>query len=204
MSTIERYARFIYHCQAQKVEGPVEMHHIVPKALGGKNVKSNMVAMTLRQHYIAHWMLWKIYGGSMAAAFFWMNNDKKHKRIGSRGYEKLRIEAKTNMSQKRKAYMANPAARENLRKHRANQVIPKEAYEKQAKVISSLVWLNDGVRSYRVRPELVEQKLASGLTHGRLSNYINEDYKKMRSQIASDQWQAVKAAGRGTLKGITL
>lgn len=205
MSTIERYARFITACQNQKINGTVEMHHIVPLSLGGKNDKSNLIALTLRQHYIAHWMLWKIYKGPMAQAFFMMNNDTKYNHIGSRAYEKIREDAKVNMRQKRKEYMAKPEAKENLRKHRANQIIPKEAYEKQAKVMSSLVWLNDGTRSYRVRPELVDKKLSEGLKHGRLCNYINKDYKNMRSQIASNQWQALKAKGHtGSLKGTSL
>jgi len=40
-----------------------EFHHIVPKCLGGKDEDSNLVCLTLREHYIAHLLLTKIYAG---------------------------------------------------------------------------------------------------------------------------------------------
>ena len=202
MSYIGRYSRFIESCKKQVLSQPYEVHHVVPRSLGGTDAPENLVKLTLRQHYIAHWMLWKAYGGKMAQAFFMMNHDSKYKRIGSKGYEQLRTEAKVNMSKKRKEYMSNPAARDNLRKHRANQVISAESYAKQAKVISSLVWMNDGVRSYRVKPELVQDKLNTGLNEGRLMTFIDEQYRQKRSNSASRQWAAVKAAGRTNLVSV--
>lgn len=44
-----------------------ELHHIVPRCLGGSNEKDNLVYLTARQHFIAHWLLYKIYGGSKLA-----------------------------------------------------------------------------------------------------------------------------------------
>lgn len=225
MSYIGRYERFIDALKNQSVNGLVEMHHIVPKSMGGSNKKSNLIALTPRQHYIAHWMLWKAYGNKMAQAFWFMNNNGKHKAISSRSYEKLVKDARKAMSgenaswygkkatkemrakqsEKRKAYMANPEARENVRKHRASQIIPSEAYERQAKVMSSLIWMNDGNRSYRVKPELVNEKLDEGLMHGRIMSHINDEYKKLRSEIATKQWNALKSSGHvGSLKRISL
>lgn len=40
-----------------------ERHHIWPKSLGGTNLKDNMVYLTLREHYIVHHLLSKIYDG---------------------------------------------------------------------------------------------------------------------------------------------
>lgn len=191
MSYIGRYERFIEALKHQPIVAGMEVHHIVPKSMGGSNDKSNLISLTPRQHYIAHWMLWKAYGGKMAQAFFFFNN-YHGKRISSKAYEQLRSEAlaaisganhylygkqipaesRLKMSEKRREYMAKPEAKENLRRHRANQVISKEAYAKQAKVMSSLVWLNDGVRSYRIKPELVEQKLSEGLIKGRLMTHL--------------------------------
>ena len=215
MSYVVRYERFIEVLKGQKIDGPVEVHHIFPRSLGGSDDKSNLISLTPRQHYIAHWMLWKIHGGKMAQAFFFMNNHKTYRRMYSRGYERVRAEyiasssgvnaptygrkassdQKKVMSDLRKIYMANPLVRENLRQKRLLQTIPREAYEKQAKTISSLVWLNDGVRSYRVKPELVEAKLKDGLVHGRLINYIDDSFKQKRKQIACNQWRAVKLSG---------
>jgi hypothetical protein len=38
-----------------------ERHHIVPKCMGGRNDKINLVLLTAREHYIAHKLLCKIY-----------------------------------------------------------------------------------------------------------------------------------------------
>lgn len=44
-----------------KIDLYKEFHHIVPKCMGGTNEKSNLVKLTARQHFIAHWLLYKIY-----------------------------------------------------------------------------------------------------------------------------------------------
>ena len=38
-----------------------EIHHIIPKCMGGTDDKSNLVKLTAREHYIAHKLLTKIY-----------------------------------------------------------------------------------------------------------------------------------------------
>ena len=36
-----------------------EIHHIHAKCLGGSNNVENLLLLTTREHYIAHWLLWK-------------------------------------------------------------------------------------------------------------------------------------------------
>ena len=38
-----------------------ELHHIIPVGLGGSDDQSNLVLFTYREHYVAHWLLTKIY-----------------------------------------------------------------------------------------------------------------------------------------------
>jgi hypothetical protein len=40
-----------------------EVHHIIPKCLGGKNSKDNLVILTAKEHYMAHLLLTKMYEG---------------------------------------------------------------------------------------------------------------------------------------------
>jgi hypothetical protein len=233
--SLARYNKFIESLKGQVIVGRKEVHHIVPKSLGGTNDSNNLIALTPRQHYIAHWMLWKIYGGKMAQAFWFMNTCKRYKKMNGRRYELLKEEyrksvsgengywygkklpkeiieklsgennpwygkkhseeAKKKMSETRKEYLKNEEVIENLRRHRANQIISKEAYERQAKVISSLVWMNDGKRSYRVKPELVNKKISEGLVHGRLMSFMDDKYKEQSRIRANEQWQKVKSTG---------
>jgi len=70
------------------LDGYVERHHIIPKSFGGSNDKSNIVALTAREHFIAHLLLAKIYGGKMSHAVWRMIDRAKSGRI----YEMLKLQ----------------------------------------------------------------------------------------------------------------
>lgn len=79
-----------------------EMHHILPKSLGGTNEKYNLAMLTAREHFICHWLLVKLYPKNsmprrkMLIALWRMgsasrtNHDKRY--INSHVYESLRTE----------------------------------------------------------------------------------------------------------------
>lgn len=43
-----------------KKTGFYEKHHIIPKCLGGSNEETNLVLLTPREHFICHFLLWRI------------------------------------------------------------------------------------------------------------------------------------------------
>lgn len=45
----------------RNIDGYAEVHHIIPKCIGGTNEHSNLVKLTAREHYVAHQLLCKIY-----------------------------------------------------------------------------------------------------------------------------------------------
>jgi hypothetical protein len=53
------YNQLIERARNRKPEkdGYYERHHIIPKCLGGGNDKDNLVKLTYREHFIAHWLL---------------------------------------------------------------------------------------------------------------------------------------------------
>jgi hypothetical protein len=62
--------------------------------MGGTNDSDNLIRLTARQHFIAHWMLWKAYGGKMTMAFHAMvhrynKKIKRHTKVNSRTHSKL-------------------------------------------------------------------------------------------------------------------
>jgi len=75
-----------------------EKHHILPKCLGGDNSFINLTLLTAREHYIAHYLLCKVYSDSnisvrakLASAFNRMCTYNTHKRrFTSRQYEVAR------------------------------------------------------------------------------------------------------------------
>lgn len=82
-----------------------EKHHIIPKSLGGSNIKDNIISLTPREHYICHLLLMKMPVDSkhrikMAFAFFRMSqlNNKNNNRISSVLFERFRLLALKNVS----------------------------------------------------------------------------------------------------------
>ncbi len=91
---LERYIKFIDSRPIRnKIKFKTAYHHKIPKSLGGSNLKLNKVYLTHREHYIAHLILWKAFGGEMAFTFHMMYNFKKEKYdadLSSKQYAKLR------------------------------------------------------------------------------------------------------------------
>lgn len=70
-----------------------EKHHIIPKAKGGSNKKDNLVLLTAREHFLAHWLLWLIHKDRQTAYGFHKMlsiNSKQKRIISSKGYEEAR------------------------------------------------------------------------------------------------------------------
>jgi 5-methylcytosine-specific restriction endonuclease McrA len=90
-----------------------ESHHIIPKSLGGKNNKENIVKLYAREHFIAHLLLCKIHKNNIFAyskmlkAFIMMltcQSESQNRYVSSRRYESLRQEMSKTMS---KIYRGN-------------------------------------------------------------------------------------------------
>lgn len=43
-------------------DGSIHVHHIIQRYQGGTNEDSNLILLTVREHRIIHWLLWKIKG----------------------------------------------------------------------------------------------------------------------------------------------
>lgn len=99
------YRQLISSCTLQTFDANqyFEVHHIVPRSLGGSNDETNLVKLTARQHYIAHMILLKIAEQTndqiqvkkMLYAFHCMKYGRAYGRrsfkFNSRLYEKLKI-----------------------------------------------------------------------------------------------------------------
>lgn len=44
-----------------KLDEYKELHHILPRCMGGTNDKENLVYLTAKQHFISHWLLYRIH-----------------------------------------------------------------------------------------------------------------------------------------------
>lgn len=85
-----RYSRLIEAAQARgHVPEYTEVHHIVPRSLGGTDTADNLVRLTPREHFLAHWLLFKIHRSpATARAFRLMVNSQNRGR--ARAYAQAR------------------------------------------------------------------------------------------------------------------
>lgn len=61
MNYTKIYNNLINRAKDRLLEGYVEKHHIVPKCIGGADTRDNLVQLTAREHFIAHYLLAKMY-----------------------------------------------------------------------------------------------------------------------------------------------
>ena len=106
---LKGYYNLIEHAKSQnRIKGDVyyENHHIIPKVFGGKKIKSNMILLTAKEHYVAHYLLARFTSGNqntkMLSAFNIMS------RVGSkspRDFETLKQAYSKNHHMKNKSFV---------------------------------------------------------------------------------------------------
>jgi hypothetical protein len=182
-----RYLRFMDALKGQSVDGYCEVHHIVPRSLGGSNDKDNLISLTPRQHYIAHWMLWKACGGVAGRSFFMMSNLGKYGKVNSTTY----AQARENYSEQVKKQMAEQPNRPAFTlEHREKLRQAKLGKKQSASHIES-------VRQFRIGKPLSEEtksrisEAKRGITtRGYGWKHSEETKMKMKQSQAYLKWLA--------------
>lgn len=103
MNYTKIYNNIIEKAKLRQIVNPLtsykETHHIVPKSVGGKDDKSNLVELTLKEHFLCHKLLIQIYKNNKSLIYaLWMmantrNSGKNYNKynISAKEYEQLRI-----------------------------------------------------------------------------------------------------------------
>lgn len=92
------YDNIINNAKNRMLSGYVEVHHVLPRSLGGTDDRENLVQLTAREHFICHVLLTKFTTGQdrykMLHAVVIMKAKSKgqHRYINSRIYERLKLE----------------------------------------------------------------------------------------------------------------
>lgn len=138
----------------------IEKHHIVPKCIGGSDEESNIVSLTLREHFLCHLLLTKIYNDKstvvyhkLLKAFFMMfsyskHNDTRHVKINSKVYERLKLDWIGSMK------LAQSGGNNSQYGSR---------------------WINDGVFDKKIKND---ESLPEGFVYGRININLAENIKK--------------------------
>lgn len=152
-----------------------ENHHIIPKSLGGSNKKENITNISVREHFICHWLLTKIHSTGeahwkMDNALRFMRAENKHQaryhtKITSRVYARLKEEYALLSSEKRKG--------------KGNGMFGKKQTDEAKRKISE-------ANSGRVQPEEEKQRQIEAQT-GRVRDPFSDEWKAKMSASASGE-----------------
>jgi hypothetical protein len=101
MNYLSIYNSIMQQARNRTLEHGFERHHVIPKSLGGANNLSNLVQLTLREHFVAHKLLTRIHTGTaqkkMWFAYYRLCN--RHRHTTSRMYEQSKLQAKQYLSE---------------------------------------------------------------------------------------------------------
>lgn len=131
---VNRYIKFIYSCDKSNDQriGVFEKHHILPASLfpDYKKENFNIVKLTPRQHYIAHWILAKLFGGSQWFSFNMM------KRYGGKSvlYEYSRKYQKEQISISNTGRIKSEKNKQGISKRTKNTVVVKDKHGNRFRV----------------------------------------------------------------------
>jgi hypothetical protein len=73
--------------QARAVLGYTELHHVIPKSLGGSDLTENIIFLTAREHFICHWLLIKCTAGQFKGKMIYALNGMRRKNKDQSRYE---------------------------------------------------------------------------------------------------------------------
>lgn len=129
MNYIKIYQSLIIKRQKNIIDNG-EKHHIVPRCLGGTNDKNNIVRLTIREHFIAHLLLSKMYPKD---SIEWikmnlaLNMMKCGRDISSRKFEYFRknISKAASIDQSQMIWITDGVSEKRIRN---NEIIPKNWY----------------------------------------------------------------------------
>tara|TARA_R110000782_G_C14657985_1_gene397535 strand:- start:44 stop:730 length:687 start_codon:yes stop_codon:yes gene_type:complete len=104
MNYKKHYDELIHKAKERSVvNGITEIHHIIPRSEGGSNDKANLVELTLKEHYVAHKLMYMDNPNIMSrvATMWFMSNNRKIR--SGRVYEQIRLQFRNDIMGKPKS-----------------------------------------------------------------------------------------------------
>jgi hypothetical protein len=139
-----------------------EKHHIIPKSHGGLNSPDNIVKLTAREHYLAHWLLTKIYPNcpKMLSAFSLMAGQlspTSRRNFTASQYERCKL-AHSKATKIRRANGFNPMNSPKARKKisdwmKVNNPSTKNPHKINTAQPVDVYFLDGTIKSYRYKLE---------------------------------------------------
>jgi len=180
-----------------------EIHHIIPRCLGGTDEKDNLIKLTVREHFIAHWILTKIYPNISKIHYGFLcmlRAPNENRKLTSRMVETI----KNNFSdfkkwQAKQDPASNPGKTNNSRAKARRRMLEnnpmREAPQKNHTAKKVFVEYEDGTKKvFSMKKELAEEIRAntnlteSAIRHRIVKNDLQEyGYKDIKMELKENK-----------------
>lgn len=90
MNYLSIYQSLMRSAKGRKLDGYLEVHHILPRCMGGLDDSENLVSLTPREHFVAHQLLVRIHPKVRGLWFAVFSMSKRGDLKNSRSYQWLR------------------------------------------------------------------------------------------------------------------
>jgi hypothetical protein len=206
---LNRYYKLIEHYSKIIFDGYTETHHILPKSMGGNEDKTNLIVLSARVHFIAHYLLWKAYQNqSMAAAFILMKgcNRGQKRHYNSKLYEKVKQEyseiQSIKMSGENNSFYGKSHTKETREKMsmakqkllESDWINPhigmKRSEQTRIKISNSKKGKPSPKKGKPGKPMSIEQKneIKNRMANGKMSWWNNGISNKRQKECPGDSW----------------
>lgn len=164
-----------------------ELHHILPRSMGGSDDKTNLVHLTTEQHYEAHYLLWKAYGNQqMSCAFHLMTSNRADRRqLTVDELVQLREDYRNS---KKEYWKMLPEEKKEQHRKNSNPWANKTLEEKEVYKQKCNSWINKSEEEINSRKEKQSAKMSvlyKGIGFGNKEDRIRA-YKETVSKRTSE------------------
>jgi hypothetical protein len=113
----------------------LEKHHILPKCMGGTNLKENLTYLTPEEHYVAHQLLAKIHPEniSLIRAAVYMTTDRWGRRVNNKLFGWLKRDLSKMMSER----IVSQETKDKISKSATGKTHPNGGWNEDSKILKS-------------------------------------------------------------------
>lgn len=130
------YSNLINRALDRDISGYSEKHHIIPKCLGGTDVKENLVKLYPEEHYLAHLILCKLNPGNQKLLYAAINmttgSMSNNGKRNNKAYGWLRRQYAESMSGDNNPNRKNPEIQKEAAKKRIGQKRTEETKQRMS------------------------------------------------------------------------
>lgn len=167
-----------------------ERHHIIPRCIGGTDVKENLVDLTAREHFICHRLLVNIHPNNNKLKFaLWAMCNMKSKRQSryvpsSRIYESIKLEVIKIISEKKKGVKLTEEHKRKTSETLKGRKRPQEVVDKIYKKRLESGWKHSDETRKKMTGRKLSEETCKKISEANIKRNSSPEFRKKLSDVS--------------------